>query len=65
MLKRLLRRLAPGRRRTRTRGGEPEFDETQFDLHPEASPSLLHALDELPPMDAATPAPSLDAPAHS
>ncbi len=65
MLKRLLRWFSPGRRRTSRRYGEPGFDETQFDLHPDASPSLLHALDELPPMDAATPAPSLDGPAHS
>lgn len=65
MLKRLLRWFAPGRRRASRRSGEPGFDETQFDLHPDASPSLLHALDELPPVDAATPAPSLDAPAHS
>lgn len=58
MLKRLLQWLHPGRKRAGARG-EPDFDETRFDRHPEASPSLLHALDELPADEAATPEPTL------
>jgi monofunctional biosynthetic peptidoglycan transglycosylase len=59
MLKRLLRWLRPGGKRAGGRQGEPGFDETRFALHPEASPSLLHALDELPADAAAMPEPTL------
>ncbi|EGI76563.1 monofunctional biosynthetic peptidoglycan transglycosylase [Hylemonella gracilis ATCC 19624] len=61
MLKRLSRWLFHGRKGTGARGHEPDFDESRFDLHPEASPSLLHALDELPGDRAAMPAPALGA----
>lgn len=58
MLKRLLRWLPTGRKRAGARR-EPGIDETRFDLHPETSPSLLHAPDELPRDDAVTPQPTL------
>jgi monofunctional biosynthetic peptidoglycan transglycosylase len=53
MLKRLSRWLRSGRQNAGARG-EPDFDDNRFDLHAEASPSLLHALDE-PPADPAAP----------
>lgn len=59
MLKRLSRWLTFGRGRADRRGTGSDFGETRFDLHPEASPSLLHALDELPPDEAVMPAPTL------
>ncbi|MDF3823489.1 hypothetical protein P3G55_26685, partial [Leptospira sp. 96542] len=62
MLKRLSRWLTSGRGRAGRRGTDPDVDANRFDLHPEASPSLLHALDELPPDEAVVPTPTRGSP---
>jgi monofunctional biosynthetic peptidoglycan transglycosylase len=61
MLKRLSRWLPFASRRAQPRGIEPQLDASRFDLHPEISSTLLHALDELPPYETARPAPPLGA----